>query len=113
MYGPLACDCYSTLSCKEMRHHLSMKAERMSQELLLESLELLRTGNFRPGMEMDKAHQISQAHEGVSDFDWVHALVHRIEGDDANAAYWYRRAGKVRHSGSIEEEWRIIRKEVE
>ena len=96
-----------------MRRPQTNKAKRMSQVLLLESLDLLRTGNFRPGTEMEKAHQISQENEGVPHFDWVHALVHRIEGDDANAGYWYRRAGKTRHSGSIEEEWQIIRMAVE
>jgi len=58
---------------------------------------------------MEKAHQICQEHEGSPLHDWVHAFVHRIEGDDANAAYWYRCAGRTRHSGSIEEEWQIIR----
>ena len=96
-----------------MRRPQTIKAKRMSQLLLLESLDLLRTGNFRPSVEMEKAHHISQQHGGVPLFDWVHALVHRIEGDDANAGYWYRRAGKTRHSGSIEEEWQIIRKVVE
>lgn len=85
----------------------------MSQKLLLEALDLLNKGNFRPGEEMEKAHEISQAHEGVPDFDWIHALVHRIEGDDANAGYWYRRADKRRHSGSVAEEWQIIRTSVE
>lgn len=85
----------------------------MSHVLLIEALDLLRVGNFRPGAEMDKAHQISQEYEGAGLFDWVHALVHRIEGDAANAEYWYRRAGKTRHPGSVEEEWRIIRMAVE
>lgn len=58
---------------------------------------------------MDQAHRIAQAHEGEQLFDWLHALVHRIEGDDANAGYWYRRAAKSRHPGAVEEEWRIIR----
>ena len=86
---------------------------RMSQALLLSSLDLLRTGKFRPGTKMDNAHQICQEHEGAHLFDWVHALIHRIEGDDANAEYWYRRAGRTRQSGSIQEEWQIIRTEVE
>jgi len=85
----------------------------MSQVLLIESLDFLKTGNYRPGTEMEKAHHIAQEHEGVPLFDWVHALVHRIEGDDANAGYWYRRAGKTRHPGSIEQEWQIIRTEIE
>ena len=81
----------------------------MSQAQLRTALELLKTGNFRPGEDWKRAHQICQMHEGTPLFDWVHALVHRIEGDDANAAYWYRRAGKARHLGSVEEEWQIIR----
>ena len=85
----------------------------MPQVLILESLDLLKAGAFRPGIEMDKAHQFCQQHEGEPLFDWVHALVHRIEGDDANAGYWYRRGSKTQHSGSIEEEWKIIRREVE
>lgn len=84
----------------------------MSQELLTKSLELLKAGDFKAGPEMERAHQICQDHEGVQAFDWIHALVHRIEGDDGNAAYWFRRAGKTRHSGSAEDEWHIIRNEV-
>ncbi|MCP4184122.1 MAG: hypothetical protein GY761_12530 [Hyphomicrobiales bacterium] len=85
----------------------------MSREQLLISLELLKKGDFQPGIQMEQAHQICQEHEGSTLYDWVHALVHRIEGDDANAGYWYRRAGRTRHSGSIEEEWQVIRKVVE
>lgn len=85
----------------------------MSDALLFEALELIKAGNFRPGAEMEEAHRISQKHEGDARFDWVHALVHRIEGDAANAEYWYGRAGKTRYPGSIEEEWRIIQAEVE
>jgi hypothetical protein len=85
----------------------------MSQVLILESLDLLKASEFRPGTEMDKAHQICQQHEGDPLFDWVHALVHRIEGDDVNAGYWYRRSSKTPHSGSFEEEWKIIQGAVE
>jgi hypothetical protein len=85
----------------------------MSQAELLTALDLLKKGDFQPGTQIEKAHQISQKHEGSRLHDWVHALVHRIEGDDANAAYWYRQAGRTRHSGSIEEEWQIIRRAVE
>ncbi|MEY8118437.1 hypothetical protein AB9F26_09245 [Falsihalocynthiibacter sp. BN13B15] len=80
----------------------------MSQVLIIESLEFIKTGGFRPGKEMEEAHQICQLHEGERLFDWVHALVHRIEGDDSNAGYWYRRAGKTREMGPIEDEWKKI-----
>jgi hypothetical protein len=85
----------------------------MSHAQILESLGFLKAGDFRPGIEMEKAHQICQQHEGEPLFDWVHALVHRIEGDDANAGYWYRSAGKTRELGSIGDEWQIIRTAVD
>ena len=80
---------------------------------LLTALDLLKKGDFQPGLDMEKSHEICQRYEGAEPYDWIHALIHRIEGDDANASYWYRRAGKVRHSGSVEEEWKIIRTSVE
>lgn len=83
----------------------------MPQAQLLKSLDLLKSGNLQAGSEMEKAHEICQEHEGSPLFDWVHALVHRIEGDETNATYWYRRAGQSRHPGSVEEEWDLIRTE--
>mgnify|MGYP000868128268 CR=1 FL=1 len=85
----------------------------MTQVQLLAAVDLLKTGDFRQGEDWESAHQICQAHEGSALFDWVHALVHRIEGDDANAGYWYKRAGQTLHSGSIEEEWQAIRTAIE
>ena len=38
------------------------------------------------------AHDIAQRHEGDAVADWLHAVLHKIEGDDGNARYWYRRA---------------------
>ena len=37
-----------------------------------------------------------------------HAYLHRKEGDQSNAEYWYRQAGRPVHSGSLEEEWKEI-----
>jgi hypothetical protein len=39
---------------------------------------------------------------------WVHAYLHRVEGDLGNAGYWYRQAGKPVASGSLEAEWEQI-----
>ena len=39
---------------------------------------------------------------------WVHALLHREEGDYSNAAYWYRRANQTQYHGEIQEEWEAI-----
>lgn len=43
--------------------------------------------------EWDAAHELAQA-EDDADGAWVHAWLHRIEGDLGNADYWYRRAGR-------------------
>ena len=54
-----------------------------------------------------RAHESAQTDEGP-DGAWVHAYLHRKEGDDANAGYWYRRAGRTPARGSLEQEWREI-----
>lgn len=51
-----------------------------------------------------------RAHDVVQDLPdgegaWIHAYLHRKEGDASNAAYWYRRAGKPIASGSLDAEW--------
>jgi len=58
--------------------------------------------------DWDKAHAIVQDEEGV-DAAWVHAYLHRVEGDPGNAGYWYRRAGQPVATGPVEAEWdRIV-----
>ena len=54
--------------------------------------------------DWDAAHRIAQDGDGP-DAAWVHAYLHRVEGDLGNAGYWYRRAGKPVASGSLESEW--------
>ena len=44
--------------------------------------------------EWDTAHRIVQA-EKDADAAWVHAFLHRLQGDLGNARYWYRRAGRA------------------
>jgi hypothetical protein len=55
----------------------------------------------------DGAHSAAQADEGGAG-DWVHAYLHRKEGDAGNAAYWYRRAHKPVSHASLDEEWAAI-----
>jgi hypothetical protein len=57
--------------------------------------------------EWDAAHRIAQDIESP-DGAWVHAYLHRKEGDAGNAGYWYRRAGRPLASGSLDDEWRAI-----
>jgi hypothetical protein len=54
-----------------------------------------------------KAHTIAQDIESKDGY-WVHAYLHRQEGDLGNANYWYRRAGKAMPSSSLEMEWEEI-----
>jgi len=53
------------------------------------------------------AHEMVQAHDD-QDCAWVHAYLHRKEGDLGNAAYWYRRAHKPVTELSLREEWDAI-----
>ncbi len=57
--------------------------------------------------DWNKAHELAQK-EGESSGDWVHAYLHRKEGDASNARYWYVRARKPVCSASLEEEWAAI-----
>ena len=52
----------------------------------------------------DKAHDIVQITSGY-DGDWIHAYLHRKEGDQSNASYWYRRVGKPKPEISLASEW--------
>ncbi len=54
-----------------------------------------------------KAHEIAQDIEGPEGA-WIHAYLHRKEGDAGNAAYWYRRAGKPVCRETLEAEWEAI-----
>ena len=55
----------------------------------------------------NKAHNLADGMPG-SNAAWVHAYLHRKEGDDWNANYWYRRAGKTNPNSNLEEEWTHI-----
>ena len=52
----------------------------------------------------DQAHEIVQD-EPTADAAWVHAYLHRVEGDSGNAGYWYRRGARPVAAGSLETEW--------
>jgi hypothetical protein len=57
--------------------------------------------------DWQKAHECAQAQDDAAGA-WVHAYLHRKEGDLANAGYWYRRAGKPVAAGSLAAEWDAI-----
>ena len=57
--------------------------------------------------QWDEAHRIVQESEERS-AAWVHAYLHRKEGDTSNAGYWYSRAGRKISDRSFEQEWEGI-----
>ncbi len=57
--------------------------------------------------EWDYAHRIVQTDQGA-DAAWVHAYLHRKEGDAFNAGYWYGRAGKPHSRHTLAREWAEI-----
>jgi len=57
--------------------------------------------------DWNRAHAAAQQDEGPAGC-WVHAYLHRKEGDDGNAGYWYRRAGRSPSRETLDDEWRSI-----
>ncbi|WP_424810969.1 hypothetical protein [Roseococcus sp. YIM B11640] len=57
--------------------------------------------------DWQRAHEFAQSVE-TEEGAWVHAYLHRKEGDLSNADYWYRRAGKRRPTYPLDTEWADI-----
>jgi hypothetical protein len=57
--------------------------------------------------DWDAAHKIVQD-ESDANSAWVHAYLHRVEGDLSNAGYWYRQAGQPAAKDTLESEWERI-----
>ena len=55
---------------------------------LLEAVEVALTGDW------PAAHLVAQEHDSEPLANWLHAIVHRMEGDLGNAGYWYARCGQ-------------------
>ena len=54
--------------------------------------------------DWDKAHGLAQSQRDAEGA-WVHAYLHRVEGDLSNAGHWYRRAEKPPATASLKQEW--------
>jgi hypothetical protein len=67
----------------------------------------LRTLWFAAKGDWDKAHALVMDATGA-EAAWVHAYLHRVEGDLDNARYWYRQAKRPSASGTLEAEWDAI-----
>jgi hypothetical protein len=57
--------------------------------------EMLKAVELALAGEWDAAHQLVQQHEDDITAAWIHAVLHKIEGDLGNARYWYRRADRL------------------
>jgi len=82
----------------EFRHSRALSAPPAGLTQALEALWWDAKGDW------DKAHQCAQAQEDAAGA-WVHAYLHRREGDLDNAGYWYREAGQPAATDSLDAEW--------
>ena len=69
----------------------------------LEAIRLVAGGDW------EGAHRLVQD-DPSPEAAWVHAHLHRVEGDLGNAGYWYRRAGRPAAEGDLQAERRAIEK---
>lgn len=93
------------MTFEEFQHSLQETTPPPAVSLLLKALWYEGKGDW------DMAHNIAQdihSHEG----SWIHAYLHRVEGDLGNASYWYHRANKKMPTCSLQEEWTSIIKEL-
>ena len=82
----------------------------LNQETAPDDLNLPLKALWADGAgDWDAAHTFIQDDED-GDGAWVHAYLHRKEGDASNARYWYNRAGKPVFEGTLEAEWESISK---
>lgn len=88
----------------------------MTLEAFRDSLRLPEPPTLGPALralwwdakgDWNRAHEAAQE-GGDKDGNWVHAYLHRKEGDQANARYWYSRAGRSMPPGSLDQEWTEI-----
>lgn len=90
-----------SMTLKTFRDSLSQEQPPAGLSLALAGLWWDGKGNW------EKAHESAQQDEGPAG-SWVHAYLHRKEGDASNAGYWYRRAGKPPGQTALDEEWTEI-----
>ena len=76
--------------------------------------ELIRAIDLALGGQWDASHGIVQQFDGNRTASWIHAVLHKIEGDRGNSLYWYRRAGMEDYADrEPSAELRAIRAEIE
>ena len=89
------------MTSSSFRASLTEKEPPQDLSPLLQALWWDAKGNW------GKAHEIAQEIDS-RDAAWVHAYLHRKEGDQGNAAYWYGQAGRPSSQAAVENEWMLI-----
>jgi hypothetical protein len=86
------------MTLEEFRNSLSQDQPPQKLSLALAGLWWDAKGDWK------RAHESAQQDEGPAG-SWVHAYLHRKEGDSSNAGYWYNRAGKLPSKNPLAQEW--------
>ena len=73
----------------------------MNDSVYIQALNADKNGDW------NAAHELIQ-HLPTEEAAWIHAYLHRKEGDDWNARYWYDRAEQPVFQESLEDEWELI-----
>jgi hypothetical protein len=89
------------MTIDELKGSLSDEAPPAKLSLLLAALWYDAKGNWKA------AHEIAQEVDTV-DGAWLHAYLHRKEGDAYNAQYWYHRANRKMPGSTLSAEWEEI-----
>lgn len=86
------------MDLQQFKNSLTQNAPPVNLSQALQALWQAAKGDWHA------AHALAQAQDdGIG--AWVHAYLHREEGDAANAAYWYRRANRPVSQQALEKEW--------
>jgi hypothetical protein len=90
-----------------------MTLEEFKQGLITAQISLTSLQSALQALYHDKMGNSEEAHNIVvnaidNNSAWVHAYLHRKEGDIDNARYWYQRSGKPEFFGGLDEEWEQI-----
>ena len=94
------------MTLEEFRASLTLPEPALGLSLALQALWWDAQGNW------DRAHACAQVNEADPSAAWVHAYLHRKEGDLANAPYWYQCAGHPVAQDALEAEWLAIAAEL-
>ncbi len=94
------------MTAEELRNHAGKNdAPEAGWPLEIQALWWQARGDWH------KAHELCQKAASRTG-DWVHAHLHRVEGDESNASYWYSRAGREAGRLAQEVEWEHIAAEL-